>query len=106
MGPGSALRAVRDDKGSSGSAQCWVLALDQLELPLASPPLDALLAQNRLVHVAVLLEVDEQLHRVSLGESGHQAFAMLMSAADQVIGVADVEGAIATAREDVDEVRV
>ncbi len=89
-------------------ARCQVLPLrisplDQIELPCASPALDALLAADGAPWGFVELPPDEGLHVVGLGESIDVAALVLGHAADDVRRHAGIERASIAAGEDVDE---
>jgi len=65
-----------------------------------------LLAADGFLNVVVLLEIDERLHTISLRESWYETVAVFAHAPIEVAGDADIERAIAFAREDIDEVSV
>ena len=77
-----------------------VRRLDQLDLPLALPILDLLLARDRGVHRSGEFESDERLHAIAVGEAAETAVAVLTDALDQVRGDAGVERAVPRARHD------
>ncbi len=83
------------------SDQLWVVVfpvrigfLDQCDLPVAAPALDAFLAQDGVVDVAVLFEPNEDVHAVLAGESGQPLFAMIVCPEDEVVGDAGVERSV------------
>jgi hypothetical protein len=75
---------------------------DQVDLPLAWPVLDVLLALDRGDGGVVLLVIDERLDAVTLRETGDEALPVLVDAPDQVIRDPDIKRATGTARQDID----
>lgn len=75
--------------------------LDQLDLPLALPVLDLLLARDRGVHRPGEFEPDERLYAIAVGEAPETSVAVLADALDQVRGDAGVERAVPRARHDI-----
>jgi hypothetical protein len=82
-----------------------VRTLDQLDLPLALPLLERLLALDRINDAIEGLEPDQSLYAVAFCEPVDQAFAMLVDPAQQFAGDADVQRPVLPARQDVDRVR-
>src|SRR5690606_17689204 len=78
-----------------------VVSLDQGQLPVAQPFLDAPLAPDRIQHQGVLLEPDQAGAVVLVGEAGKGPRPVLPHAAFQIGGRADVERPVAPAGHDV-----
>src|SRR5262249_51928364 len=76
--------------------------LDQLDLPRAIPFLQLLLSLDCVFDVRELLVVDQSMDLILLGEAGHGVGAMLVGAADEIVGDADVERAAEPTGGDVD----
>jgi hypothetical protein len=79
-----------------------IVALDQIDLPLAVPALELLLAQDGGLHAAEHLEPDEAMDGVTPGETGNAIGAMLVKSAYKVGRYADVERAIGLAAQNID----
>src|ERR1035441_4220171 len=75
---------------------------NQIYLPLTRLVLDILLALDCAQCGVVTFVIDERLHLVFLGEAVDQSLAMLMDAANEIVGDADIECSVRTAGEDVD----
>src|SRR5579871_5038378 len=75
--------------------------LDQLNFPSAIPFLEQLLALDRILDIGKLLEVDELVHLILLGEAGHGVRAVFVHAADEIVRHADVQRPAEFAGEDV-----
>jgi hypothetical protein len=78
-----------------------VLGVDEVDLPLPVPPLELLLAQDRGLHLAEHLEVDEAVDPVAAGEAREQSLAVLHQALDQVRRDADIDRAVVPVREEI-----
>src|SRR5215813_5457684 len=81
-----------------------IAPFDQVDLPLAAPLLELLLARDRIDNVVVTFEPDEKMHAVSRGESARGIRLVFIHPANQIIGHADIEGSMLSTREDVDVV--
>lgn len=79
-----------------------IFLLDQFELPGPPPALDALLEEYSLVDLREL-PVPDQLGHAVLGGEALSPFAMLPDPAGQIRCHADVERAVPSAGEDIDE---
>src|SRR6202035_5752258 len=79
-----------------------IRSLDQPELPNTVPFLELAFALERALAGFVLLEPNQHLDTVLSREAGHGADLMLPNAASEIVGHADVERAIAEARQNVD----
>ena len=82
-----------------------VLPLDLRELPCPAPMLDVLFSLNGVSWFVMLLEVHEVLYVISLGEAGDCPFPVFKYPTDEVVGDANVEGAVFLTGHDVNEVR-
>jgi len=80
-----------------------VLGLDKLNFPGSPPFLQPLLAGDCILSRLENFVVDEHLYAVLLGEALDCANPMFVNAARKVRGNADIERAVATAGEDIDE---
>ncbi len=98
----SALRQRWQSKSDGKVRPMWILALEQVDLPLPMPSLELFLTGNRARHVAEHLEMNEAVDVVTPGEAGNDAVAMLPEPARQVRRDADVERAIMPIGKDVD----
>ena len=79
-----------------------ILALDQLDLPVALPPFQLLLASDCFIGAIIGFDVYQAEHAVCLDERGTLAVAMLFKPLLDGVRHADVEGAVASAGENVD----
>ena len=79
-----------------------VLASNQVELPVAVPVLELLLALDCGFHRLEQLEVDQPMYGVALAKPLDRALAVLPEAGDQIGGHADVDRAEGFAGEHVD----
>ena len=79
-----------------------VLGVDQVDLPLPMPVLELLFAQDRPLHVAEHLEVDEAVDLVSPCEPRKQSLTMLHQPLQQVRRDADVDRAVVPVRKEID----
>jgi len=91
----------RQSQFLSQIAPIGVRCLDQLDLPLALPILDLLLARDRGVHRPGEFEPDERLHAIAVGEAAETAVAVLADALGQVRGDAGVERPVPRAGHDI-----
>jgi hypothetical protein len=82
-----------------------IILLDELNLPIALPFLQLLLASNRLNGSFIGLHVDESVYTVLADEFGSTSHPMLFEPETKIIGYADIQGAVPTACEDVDVVK-
>jgi hypothetical protein len=78
-----------------------IALFDQSDFPFPLPFLDLCLAQNRLFHTDMELEVHEQVRLVFLAESFDYLVVVLPDALRQVAGYPGVQRAIALTRQDV-----
>ena len=83
-----------------------IFALDQVRLPISLPSLERCFALNRDVDIVVDLVPDEQEDFIFRGKLARFAAAMLLDATAQIVGHADVQSAIFSAREQIHEVDV
>jgi molybdenum cofactor biosynthesis protein B len=79
-----------------------ILRLDQFELPLPAPSLDALLVGDGILDVVVEAVPDQPLHVISLREPRDIALPVLLDPAVQVRGHPGVERAVLSRGHDVD----
>ena len=79
-----------------------VLALDQVDLPVAMPALQLLFAGDGVGHVVEQLESNEPMHTVVTCKAGHEVFTMLPDTADEVRRDANIKRTPRLAGEDVD----
>jgi hypothetical protein len=77
---------------------------DQIDLGLARPLLDPLLAMDRGGDHPERLELHQGFDALVFGEAIDQALTMFMHAFEQIVGDADIQRAVWPAGEDVDEV--
>jgi hypothetical protein len=80
----------------------WILALDEIDFPLAMPAFELLLACDGRRHVIKLLKSDKMVDTVALGEAFDRPRPMLPKTRNQIGRDSDVERAIGAAGEDVD----
>jgi hypothetical protein len=78
-----------------------ILSFNQVELPGAIPFLQLPLSHQGQPSRFMLLEPYQHLHAVRLGEARNRSGPMLPNPADEVVGHADVERAVPSARQDV-----
>jgi hypothetical protein len=78
-----------------------VLFFDALDLPVAFPFFHRLFAGNGEGKTVMNLNINQPLGSGCLGKAGNKAVAMFNQAAGHIVGDADVEGAVSTARKDV-----
>jgi hypothetical protein len=76
--------------------------VDQVDLPRPVPALELLLAQDRILHVAEHLEMDEAIDLVARRKTRRRPVAMLPHPAEQVRRDADVQRAVVPARQHID----
>ena len=76
--------------------------LDQSNLPIAVPFLEALLPRNRLVDPFISFVPDKSGYVIAGGEARNDLGSVLTHAARKIVGHAQVEGAMATACEEID----
>jgi hypothetical protein len=79
-----------------------IFRFNQIDLPLAVPVFQLLLARDRAGHVVEHLKADKAIYRILRRISGRQLVVVLVQALDQVRRYADVERAIGLAGEYVD----
>ncbi len=79
-----------------------VLALDQIDFPLAMPALQLFFAACRSLHIAIHFEVHKTVNAIPFRETRNRVGAMLMQASDKVRRYANVERPIWLARQDID----
>src|SRR5690606_30286164 len=97
-------RNASRDEGGVEVIPIGVDLAEQVDFPLALPGLDLPLAHNGFLHISVLLEPDEPVHVVPLGETRDRMFTMLRDAADKIVGDADIERPVSLRREKIDVV--
>src|SRR4051812_32257334 len=83
-------------------APIQIVFFDQLNLPLAPPILQLLLARDCLLWRRELFHMDEAKHTVLLDELRAATGAVLLESYPQVIGDANVERAVSATGENVD----
>ena len=81
-----------------------VCPFDQLDLPGAVPFFQTLLALNGKLNLIELLIIDQSVNGVSLAESADRIRAMLVDAADEIVGDTDVKRSAYIAGNNVDPV--
>ena len=108
------LKRVQHDEHGKSFAYRWqsqvygqidpvrVFRFDQVDLPIAVPVFQLLLARNRARHIVEHFKADKAIDRILRRISRGQIVAMLVQALDQVRRYADVERAIGLAGEYVD----
>src|SRR5258705_383687 len=79
-----------------------VFALDQLDLPVTLPSLQLLLPGDRFIRAFISLDIHKAVHAIGLHKRGALAAAMLLQSIPHVICHPDIQGPVASAREDVD----
>ena len=79
-----------------------IALVDQAHLPVALPPLERLLAQDRRFHGRVKLVPDQRMNAIAVGKTLDRIVPVLPDAFDQIAGDADVEDAVLLARQHVD----
>src|SRR5688572_7806664 len=106
--PGSPLRCGRDGGNGERLYQLTnqvgpgrILLLNQLDLPLAPPSLQALLAGDRLADVIEGFAIHEPVDAISLGEAVGFAAVVLLKAPVEIARHAGVKRAVGPASEDV-----
>src|SRR5262245_14197773 len=82
----------------------WIVLLDKLNLPGTTPLLQSLFAEDSLLDIVELLEVNQAMNPILLGETLNQPLPMLIHSSNQIVGDADIERATNPARQDVDPV--
>jgi hypothetical protein len=82
-----------------------IILLDELNLPIALPFLQLLLAGDRLNGSFIGLHVNEPVNTVFADEFGSTSHPMLFEPETKIIGYADIQGAVPAACEDVDVVK-
>ena len=75
---------------------------DQSNFPGSIPLLQSFLANNRILNVIELFEIDQFVNAISLREAFHEFETMLTNPSDEVIRHADIERAILAACQNVD----
>src|SRR5690349_13846021 len=78
---------------------------DQLELPRTTPLLDRLLARNRLVDAVVELVPDEAVDAIMRAETAEGLGLVLPHAAADVARDAEIQRAVAFARDEINVIR-
>jgi len=79
-----------------------VFRFNQVDLPMAAPVFQLLLAGDRVGHVVEHFKADKSIYRILRRISGRELVAVLVKALDQVRRYANVERAIGLAGEYVD----
>src|SRR5215475_8692074 len=85
------------------SAHSGLLRFDQADLPLAMPFLQLLFAHDRGFRIVEDFKVHQLVDAVTRGETAHGLQLMLMNAAHEIVGHANVQGSVLAAGQDVDE---
>src|SRR3954451_13608682 len=80
----------------------WVGFLDQRDLPLPMPVLDAFLPPDCVLHAVEIFEPDEHLHAVLASEPRNRSFFVIANAAAEVAGHPGVERTARPTCEDID----
>ncbi len=75
---------------------------DHPDLPSSRPVLDVVLALDSGLDILEMFEVHQPLQPVSLGEAVHETFAVLIHAADQIAGDADIQDAVRPVSQNID----
>src|SRR5262249_33207295 len=83
-------------------APLWIRLVDEIDLPVALPALEARLALDGDRHTFVSFEPYQALHPVPLGERRRTAVPMLKEAIDEIVRHADVQRAERLACQHVD----
>src|SRR4051812_38424415 len=78
-----------------------IFHLDQPNLPGAIPFLEPLFAPDGRFDIAVLFEIDQAMHVILFGETGHQRVAMFVDPTDKIAGDTNVKRATHAARQNV-----
>lgn len=81
-----------------------IVLLDQIDLPVAPPSLELLFEGDRLGDLSEFQPSDQTIHAVALGETGDILAFMLSGSSDEIVRHADIERAVASAGQHVDEV--
>src|SRR5947208_1514818 len=81
-----------------------VLALDQLDLPVALPPLQLLLPTDGFVRTIIGLDINKPVNSMGIDKRGTLATAMLRQPLLQLIRHPDIQSAMASTGENVDVV--
>ena len=79
-----------------------IFLLDQLDLPVTFPAFQLLFAGDCFLRGGENLDVDEAIHAIRLYELGTSPAAMLIEPRADIVGDADVEGAVVAAGQDVE----
>jgi hypothetical protein len=82
----------------------WIVLFDKLDLPGAFPVFQSLFAEDRLLDVIELFEVNQPMNPIPLRESINEPLPMLIDSSDQIVGDADVKRAADLAGQDIDPV--
>jgi hypothetical protein len=82
-----------------------IILFDELNLPIAFPFLQSLLAGDRLNGSFIGLYVNESVYTIFSDEFGSTSHPMLFEPEVEVIRYADIQGAVPAACEDVDVVK-
>ena len=77
-------------------------AIDELQLPCASPLFELLLTSDGGNHRGAHFEIDQPMRTIALGEARHDVVAMQPDASGQIRRHADIKRAVATVGENVD----
>lgn len=81
-----------------------IVLLNQIDLPLAFPAFHTFLSIDSIANIPVLLEIDQPVHPVFLGESFDGIGLVLMHPVQEVVGYADVQRAVLPAGQDIHKV--
>src|SRR5258705_13176501 len=76
---------------------------DQLDFPGTPPALHRMLSRTGFENGIVRLEIDEHVDSVLPREAGNQLGFVLGDAPGQIVGDADIQGAVSLARQDINE---
>src|SRR5262245_6078104 len=80
-----------------------IVAFDQADLPFAMPFLQLLCAHDRGFRIVEDFKVHQLVDAVTRGETAHGLQLVLMNAAHETVGHANVQGSVLAAGQDVDE---
>jgi len=82
-----------------------VKVLDQLNLPGAPPPLHRMFSRTCFENRRECFEIHELIDPIFSGKARNEPSFVLGHASDEIVGNADIERSVASACENVDEVR-
>jgi len=75
--------------------------LDQPDFPVTAPCLDVFLPRNRIDCIVVNLEPHEPIHAIARRKAGDDLLLVLIYPANEIIGDAEIECAVFSAREQI-----